>query len=45
MHEVRVYDGLGNLKKTISAKALNIRSSEQLETPLLYRRNKRGGRP
>ncbi len=45
MHEVKVFDGLGNLKKVISSKALNIRSNKQLETPLLYRRNKKGGRP
>ncbi len=45
MHEVKVFDGSGKLKKVISVKALNIRSKKQLETPLLYRKYKSGGRP
>ncbi len=45
MHEVRVYDGLGNLKKVISVKKLNIRSKKQLESPYLFRKDKRSRRP
>ncbi len=45
MHEVKVYDSSGNLKKVISVKKLNIRSKKQLEFPSLFRKNKRTGRP
>lgn len=45
MHEVKVYDRSGKLKKVISVKALNIRSTKQLETPSIFRNNKRAGRP
>ena len=45
MHEVRVYDGLGNLKKVISIKKLNLRSKKQLESPYLFRKDKRARRP
>ncbi|GJL78351.1 MAG: hypothetical protein NPINA01_13400 [Nitrospinaceae bacterium] len=45
MHEVKVYDGCGNLKKVISVKKLNIRSLKQLEFPSLFKKNKRNGRP
>lgn len=44
MHEVKVYDSAGNLKKVISIKKLNIRSKKQLEFPSLFRNNKRTGR-
>jgi len=45
MYEVKVFDSSGNLKKVISVKKLNIRSQKQLDTPYLFRRNKRTGRP
>ncbi len=45
MHEVKVYDSSGNLKQVISVKKLNIRSEKQLETPSLFKKNKRTGRP
>ena len=45
MHEVKVYDSSGNLKKVISVKSLNIRSKKQMEVPSLFRKNKRTGRP
>ena len=44
MHEVKVYDSSGNLKKVISVKKLNIRSNKQLEFPALFLKNKRTGR-
>ncbi len=45
MHEVKVYDSSGNLKKVISVKKLNIRSKKQMEVPSLFRKNKRTARP
>jgi hypothetical protein len=45
MHEVKVYDSSGNLKKVISVKKLNIRSKKQLDFPSLFKKNKRTGRP
>jgi hypothetical protein len=45
MHEVKVFDGDGNLKKVISVQKLNIRSKMQMEVPSLFRKNKRTGRP
>mgnify|MGYP003977512093 CR=1 len=45
MHEVKVYDNSGKLKKVISINALNIRSKQQLETPAMFKRNKKGRMP
>jgi len=45
MHEVKVYDSSGKLKKVISVKALTARSTKQLETPSVFRNNKRAGKP
>jgi len=45
MHEVKVYDSSGKLKKVISTQTLNIRSKQQLETPSMFLRNKRGRKP
>jgi len=45
MNEVKVHDSSGNLKKVISVKQLNIRGKLQMETPSIFRRNKRTGRP
>jgi len=44
MHEVKVYDNSGKLKKVISIKALHIRSKKQLDTPALFLKNKKGRR-
>ncbi len=41
MHEVRVYDKSGNLKKVISVQALNKRSKQQIDNPSLFRKNPR----
>jgi hypothetical protein len=40
-----VYDSSGKLKKVISSKTLNIRSKQQLESPEMFLRNKRGRKP
>ena len=45
MNEVKVYDSSGNLKKVISVNQLNIREKLQMETPSIFRKNKRTGRP
>ena len=45
MHEVKVYDSSGNLKQVISVKKLTIRSKKQLDSPSLFKKNKRTGRP
>lgn len=45
MNEVKVYDSSGNLKKVISVNQLNIREKLQMETPSIFKRNKRAGRP
>jgi len=38
MHEVKVFDGAGNLKKVISVKKLTERSDELFKTPSLYQK-------
>lgn len=40
MHEVKVYDVSGKLKRVISTQELNIRSQEQMDSPFLFRKNK-----
>jgi len=45
MHEVKVYDSSGKLKKVISTQTLNIRSKQQLETPSMFRKNKKRRMP
>jgi hypothetical protein len=45
MHEVKVYDSSGKLKKVISSKALDTRSNQQIETPSMFRRSKKGKMP
>tara|TARA_B100001964_G_scaffold104916_2_gene117128 strand:- start:2242 stop:2418 length:177 start_codon:yes stop_codon:yes gene_type:complete len=45
MHQVKVYDGSGNLKKVISVKALNKRSDNLIESPSQYRRNRGNAKP
>ena len=41
MHQVKVYDGSGNLKKVISVKTLNKRFDKLMENPSLFRKNRR----
>ena len=43
MHEVKVYDSSGKLKKVISTQTLNIRSKQQLETPDMFLKSNYGG--
>ena len=45
MHEVKVYGNSGKFKKMITPLALEIRSKQQMETPSMFRRNKKGGMP
>ena len=45
MHEVKVYDNSGKLKKVISINALNNRSKQQLENPAMFKRNKKERMP
>ena len=45
MHEVKVFDSTGRLEKVISPQTLNIRSKQQMETPSMFRRNKKGSMP
>lgn len=45
MHEVKVYDISGKLKRVISVQELNIRSQEQMDSPFLFRKNKTVRRP
>ena len=45
MHEVKVYDHTGNLKKVISVKALKKRSDLIIESPTLYRKSRGNGKP
>ena len=40
MHEVKVFDSSGNLKKIISVKTLNKRTEKQINSPSFY--NKKG---
>ena len=44
MHEINIFDKSWQLKKIISA-TLEIRSKQQMETPFIFRRNKKGGMP
>jgi len=41
MHEVRVYDKAGKLKKVISEKTLTKRSDLQIQSPSLFRKQGR----
>ncbi len=45
MHQVKVYDGSGNLKKVISVKALNKRSDNMIESPSQYKKNRANATP
>jgi len=40
MHEVRVYDDSGKLKKVISVKELKKRADLQVESPMLFKKNR-----
>ncbi len=41
MHEVKVYDSSGKLKKVLSVKSLNKREDEKAESPNLFRKFKK----
>ncbi len=45
MHEVKVYDSSGNLKKIISVKTLTQRSDQQIKSPSLYNKKWRKAKP
>ena len=45
MNKVKVYDSSGNLTKVISVNQLNIREKNLLNTPSIFRRNKRTVKP
>jgi len=45
MHEVKVYDGEGNLKKVISVKKLTERSDKLFNTPSLYKKGSHNKKP
>jgi hypothetical protein len=45
MHEVKVYDSLGKLKKIISVKSLTKRSDQQINSPSLYVKKGRKAKP
>lgn len=45
MNEVKVYDSAGKLKKVISVNQLNIREKNLMDTPSIFRRNKRTIKP
>jgi len=40
MHEVRVYDDSGKLKKVISVNELKKRADRQVESPMLFKKNR-----
>ena len=40
MHEVRVYDNSGKLKKVISVKELNKRAELQVQSPALFKKSR-----
>jgi hypothetical protein len=44
MHEVKVYDSAGRLKKVIPVKTLNKREDRKAEFPGLFRKNKRNSK-
>ena len=44
MHEVKVFDGLGNLKKVISINSLIKRDKQKIDQPSIFRKSKRFGR-
>jgi hypothetical protein len=45
MHEVKVYDSDGKLKKVIPIKTLNQREDRKVEFPDMFRKNKRTPKP
>ena len=45
MHQVKVYDDLGNLKKVISVKALKKRSDMLIESPSLFIKTQGNSKP
>lgn len=45
MHEVRVYDDSGKLKKIISVKELKKRADLQVESPMMFKKNRPAAKP
>ena len=45
MHEVKVFDSSGNLKKVISVKTLNKRTDKQINSPSIYNKKGRKQKP
>ena len=41
MNEVKVFDSSGKLKRVISPQALDIRSNQQMETPSMFKKNRK----
>ena len=41
MHEVKVFDSEGNLKKVISIKTLNKRLEKEINSPSLYKKKRK----
>ncbi len=44
MHEVKVFDGVGNLKKVVSINSLIKRDQQQIDQPSIFSKSKRFGR-
>ncbi len=44
MHEVKVFDGTGNLKKVVSINSLIKRDQLQIDQPSIFSKSKRFGR-
>ncbi len=44
MHEVKVYDSTGKLKKVISKVTLNAREQQQIDDPSIFTKSKKFGR-
>ncbi len=44
MHEVKVFDSDGKLKKVISVNTLNEREDQKVESPDMFRKNKRNAK-
>ena len=45
MHQVKIYDNSGKLKKVISSKELKIRSDILIKSPLLFRKSNKNPNP
>ena len=45
MHQVKIYDNSGNLKKVVSVKTLQKRSDKLIECPSLFRKTNPNSKP